>query len=52
MLVDGGLTVTDLGSTNGTTLNGMPVTEGTRFRPGDVIGLGGVEIEALPVVAE
>ena len=36
----GGWTVTDLGSTNGTTVDGDPVTGPTRLAPGAEIGLG------------
>jgi pSer/pThr/pTyr-binding forkhead associated (FHA) protein len=36
----GGWTVTDLGSTNGTTVDGAPVTGPTRLAPGAVLGLG------------
>ncbi len=41
---DGVLSVNDLGSTNGTTVNGAPVFAETPLRPGDVIGLGATEI--------
>ncbi|MCA1692486.1 MAG: ATP-binding cassette domain-containing protein, partial [Actinobacteria bacterium] len=43
---DDGLTVVDLGSTNGTTLNGSPLTAGTAFglHAGDSIGLAGTTI--------
>jgi hypothetical protein len=41
-LVDGDVTLTDLGSTNGTTRNGEPVKRTTPVRSGDVVGLGGV----------
>ena len=44
----GRVTVTDLGSTNGTTVNGLPVTEETLLAPGDVVGLGQVTIVVLP----
>lgn len=37
---DGQATLADLGSTNGTLLNGEPVGEGTRLRPRDVIQVG------------
>jgi eukaryotic-like serine/threonine-protein kinase len=45
----GGFTVLDLGSTNGTFLNGNPVTPRTpqRLRSGDRIKIGEVEIEFL-----
>ena len=39
-----GLTLTDLGSSNGTTLNGNRVTDPVVVRIGDVIRLGGTEI--------
>lgn len=35
--------ITDLGSTNGTSVNGQPVTE-TELRDGDLISLGGLEL--------
>lgn len=35
-----GLELTDLGSSNGTTVNGVLLTSPTAVRPGDVIGLG------------
>jgi pSer/pThr/pTyr-binding forkhead associated (FHA) protein len=38
--VDGGLLVEDLGSRNGTTVNGEPVTRPTRLELGDVVGIG------------
>ena len=41
------LSVVDLGSTNGTTLNGAPVTREALLQPGDVIRLGSVEIAVL-----
>lgn len=41
---DGGFTVTDLGSTNGTTLNGEPVAGAVAFSPEDVVSFGGVEV--------
>ncbi|RMF03380.1 MAG: FHA domain-containing protein, partial [Chloroflexi bacterium] len=37
---DSPLTLEDLGSVNGTTVNGAPVTEVTALKAGDVIGLG------------
>lgn len=42
-----GLTVEDLGSSNGTTVNGSRVTTETAVRPGDVIGVGGSTITVL-----
>jgi diguanylate cyclase (GGDEF)-like protein len=38
----GAISVEDLGSTNGTTVNGRRVRGATLVRPGDVIGVGGV----------
>jgi thioredoxin reductase (NADPH) len=38
--------VTDLGSTNGTILNGVRINKGTTLRPGDLIALGGHVMEA------
>ena len=40
-LVDGAMMVEDLGSRNGTLLNGTPVQQPTRVEPGDVIKLSG-----------
>jgi ABC-type multidrug transport system fused ATPase/permease subunit len=48
-VVDGALTATDLGSTNGTRVNGATITTPTVLRPGDVVTIGGTEIVALPV---
>jgi hypothetical protein len=42
---DGDLYVEDLGSTNGTLLNGAPVHEPTRLRRGDRVHIGQTEIE-------
>ena len=42
-----GLAVLDLGSSNGTTVNGVGVTGEATVRPGDVIGLGEAEIEVI-----
>jgi class 3 adenylate cyclase len=39
-----GVTVTDLGSTNGTLLNGVPVVEHGRVAPGDTIAAGGTTV--------
>lgn len=38
----GGLFVTDLGSANGTRVNGQPITGAHPVRPGDALDLGGV----------
>jgi Inner membrane component of T3SS, cytoplasmic domain/TIR domain len=38
------LTVQDLGSTAGTTVNGIPVTVPQRLSPGDVVGFAGVRL--------
>lgn len=51
----GGLVVTDLGSANGTLVNGLPISGPTPLRPGDVLGLGGnvvlrVEAPAAPAL--
>ena len=45
-LVDGGLDVRDLDSTNGTFINGKRVESG-RLAPGDRLGVGRVELVAL-----
>jgi hypothetical protein len=42
---DGDLFVEDLGSTNGTSVNGQRVTEPTRLRRGDRVQIGRAEIE-------
>ena len=42
-----GLAVLDLGSSNGTTVNGVAVAGEATVRPGDVIGLGQAEIEVI-----
>jgi len=39
---ENGWTLLDLGSRDGTTLNGRPVTDGTPLRPGDVVRCGNV----------
>lgn len=39
-----GLRVVDLGSSNGTTVNGVPVSEPTTVQPGDVIRMGRTSI--------
>ena len=42
---DGEVLVQDLGSTNGTFVNGRRIAAPTRIRPGDVIELGGSKVE-------
>lgn len=44
-LMGGDLMVEDLGSANGTRLNGEPVTQIQRCNEGDVIRIGGVDIK-------
>src|SRR5438309_5589247 len=41
---DGRLTVTDLGSANGTAVNGVAITTETQLQQGDTIQAGGVEL--------
>jgi 6-phosphogluconolactonase (cycloisomerase 2 family) len=41
----GSLIVEDLGSANGTLVNGRTIAQPTRLRPGDVVQLGGTELE-------
>jgi ABC-type multidrug transport system fused ATPase/permease subunit/CRP-like cAMP-binding protein len=41
------LSVVDLGSTNGTTVNGSPIVNETVLRMGDTVRAGGVEIEVI-----
>ena len=41
------LHVTDLGSSNGTWVNGAPVTQATRLHPGDLLELGEERLEVL-----
>ncbi len=41
---DGEVLVQDLGSTNGTFVNGHRIAAPTRIRPGDVIELGGSKV--------
>src|SRR5690349_12925535 len=53
----GGFTVEDLGSTNGTFVNGQRLTGARPLRPGDMIGLGetvtlAYEMSAAPTIAE
>jgi class 3 adenylate cyclase len=47
-LRDGELVVTDLGSTNGTTVNGVKIEAPTKITENDVVRLGLTEIRALP----
>lgn len=47
-----GLTVDDLGSTNGTVVDGQPLTVALVLRAGSVIELGAVRIEILPTAGE
>lgn len=42
---DDTLWIEDLGSTNGTTVNGALISEPTRLRKGDRIGIGGTALE-------
>ena len=42
---NGCVRVHDLGSTNGTTVNGRSVTTSTALQPGDVVAFGGVRYE-------
>jgi class 3 adenylate cyclase len=42
-----GLVVVDLGSTNGTTVNGAPATAPTRVGPADVVVLGSTEVRIV-----
>ncbi len=44
-----GLTLTDLGSSNGTFLNGTQVSSSARLRPGDVLSVGTDLLEVLEV---
>ncbi|HEU5424159.1 MAG TPA: DUF3662 and FHA domain-containing protein [Nitrolancea sp.] len=44
---NGTFEVVDLGSTNGTSVNGVPVSRG-RLHDGDVIGLGTARLELIP----
>jgi ATP-binding cassette, subfamily B, bacterial len=45
---NGTLSVLDLGSSNGTSVNGVPITTETPLHPGDVVTLGEAEIVVLP----
>ena len=48
---DGRFTIQDLGSSNGTDINGEPVFDPIDIRSGDVINLGGLEVVAeIPAV--
>jgi S-DNA-T family DNA segregation ATPase FtsK/SpoIIIE len=48
----GQVTLTDLGSRNGTDLNGRPVTGPVTVAPGDIVTLGGaVPVQVLPAAA-
>jgi len=47
----GGARVVDLGSTNGTTLNGRDVTD-AGFGPGDRLAFGSIALEVLPAIRE
>src|SRR5215211_4285374 len=47
-----GLSVTDLGSTNGTTLNGVALQAEATLAAGDVLRLGDTTIVLLPPVTE
>ena len=46
-LEEGGLTITDLGSANGTAVNGQPLAEGVpvTLSPGDTIQVGSAEVQ-------
>lgn len=46
-LDDGKYMVEDLGSTNGTLLNGKPLIEATRLRPGDHLQVGGIVLTLI-----
>jgi hypothetical protein len=46
-LRDGALVVTDLGSANGTTVNGQPIAGEHRLAPGDVVQIGGSAIRVV-----
>jgi len=47
---DGGWIAEDLGSTNGTRVNGRPLTAATPVRPGDVLDLGRVKLRVIEKV--
>ena len=42
-MIDGRVLLTDMGSTYGTSLNGVPVKARQRLESGDMVALGGVE---------
>jgi len=46
---EGRLTVTDLGSANGTAVNGVAITTETQLQQGDTIQAGGVELRVIEV---
>ncbi len=48
-LTSEGLTISDLGSTNGTKVNGALISEPTRLGDGDVIGVGADALEVVVV---
>ncbi len=48
-VIDGMLVVTDLGSTNGTTVNGIKIDGPTRITENDVVRLGGTEVQPIAV---
>ena len=45
---DGAFVIEDLGSTNGTMLNGHTLHQPTRLAPGDVVEIGRVSMEVRP----
>jgi hypothetical protein len=49
---DGGLTIEDLGSTNGTFVGGMRITEPRWLNPGDELRMGQTTLEVEAVAAE
>ncbi|SHN36847.1 ABC transporter transmembrane domain-containing protein [Cryptosporangium aurantiacum] len=46
------LTVRDLGSTNGTTVNGNPIQAETLLEPGDIVGVGDVRIVVIGLLTD
>jgi class 3 adenylate cyclase len=50
--VEGNVIVTDLGSSNGTTMDGAPIAVPMPLRPGSVVGLGEITIELVPAAPE